>query len=129
MVPVDQVINGIKANRLIFALGFGLGLALALLLWFARIANALRDVVAFFKSLSKRPHDLVSFTPNDLEREVNPRFGFSFLHPKTWDRRDPMNADGNTYFDPKHQDVRMLAWGSYGVLYPTLDVWVSETLR
>lgn len=63
-----------------------------------------------------------------LERESNPRFGFSFLHPRYWDRRDPDNGDGNAYCDPKDPRIEMLAWGGYAVVTHDLDAWVSQSL-
>lgn len=53
-----------------------------------------------------------AYTESDLEREGNPRFGFWFSYPRTWDGRDPTNGDGNTFVYPKDQNVRLLAWGS-----------------
>ncbi len=63
-----------------------------------------------------------------LGLEINARFGFSFLYPKTWDRRDSENSDGNIYVHPKDERVEMRAWGGYGVVSPSLEEWVSWTL-
>lgn len=65
----------------------------------------------------------------DLETEINTRFGFSFSYPKTWDRADPANADGNSYFDPKEPGVSLTAWGGFAVVSPTLDDYVSFSLH
>jgi hypothetical protein len=64
----------------------------------------------------------------DLELETNARFGFSFLYPKNWDRRDPHGNDGNVYTHPKDRGVEMRAWGNYAVVSPSLDEWVKWTL-
>lgn len=61
----------------------------------------------------------------DLELEINPRFGFSFLYPKNWDRQDPENSDGNSYKHPKNSRIEIRAWGGYAVVSQTLDEWVS----
>jgi len=63
-----------------------------------------------------------------LEWESNPRFGFSFAHPSTWDRDDPTNADGNCFHDPLNPQVEIAAWGGYAVLSPDLYSWVEQTI-
>jgi hypothetical protein len=64
-----------------------------------------------------------------LERDSNPRFGFSFLHPKLWDRADPDNADGNTYRHPTNPRVEIRAWGGHAVVCTDLSSWVAWTLE
>jgi hypothetical protein len=63
-----------------------------------------------------------------LGLEINPRFGFSFLYPKEWDRRDPDNNDGNVYVHPTDERIEMRAWGGYAVVSPSLEDWVQWTL-
>jgi len=65
----------------------------------------------------------------NFDREANVRFGFSFLYPREWDRKDPMNGDGNTYVNPKNPDVKILAWGSYAVLYENINEAVIKTIE
>jgi hypothetical protein len=71
----------------------------------------------------------IGFTEADLDREANPRFGFSFMYPKEWSRRDPDNSDGNAYIAPRDdgRTLEMAAWGSYAVVEPTLEEWVAQT--
>jgi hypothetical protein len=64
-----------------------------------------------------------------LVLEINPRFGFSFLYPKEWDRRDPPNNDGNVYVHPTDERIEMRAWGGYAVVSPSLEDWVQWTMR
>jgi len=49
-------------------------------------------------------------------RTSNLRFGFSFIEPKTWDRLDPTNGDGNGYTHPTKPDVNISVSGHYDVL-------------
>jgi hypothetical protein len=63
-----------------------------------------------------------------LERESNPRFGFSFMYPTVWDRQDPDNGDGNTYRHPQNAQIELRVWGAYAVLAPDLDAWVEHTI-
>ena len=77
--------------------------------------------------LATRNHSL-SFQ-EDLELETNSRFGFSFLYPKNWDRRDPHGSDGNIYTHPKDSGIEMRAWGGYAVVSPTLENWFSRTME
>jgi hypothetical protein len=64
----------------------------------------------------------------DLELDSNSRFGFSFLYPKNWDRRDPQGNDGNIYTHPKDPRIEVRAWGGNAVVHPTLDRWISSTI-
>ena len=64
-----------------------------------------------------------------LQRESNPRFGFSFMHPSVWDRQDPANADGNIYRHPEDFRIEIRAWGSYAVLVSDLHSWVEQTIK
>jgi len=125
MLTADQVPSWLK-NNWVFALIVGI---VVVLLWFSKISNAIRDIISNWKSISKSAKEPIKFNQEDLQREANQRFGFSFLYPKTWDRKDPMNADGNTFVDPKNPEVRMLSWGSYAVVCPTLEELVSEILK
>lgn len=122
---VDQVVSWLR-NNWFFAL---IGLILGAIVWLARASNAIRDIISNWRSITKSTQEPIKFNPEDLERETNPRFGFSFLYSKTWDREDPMNANGNTFVDPKNPEVRMSTWGAYGVVWPTLEELVSEILK
>jgi hypothetical protein len=64
-----------------------------------------------------------------LERERNPRFGFSFVHPSVWDREDPTNRDGNTYRHPQDPRIEIRAWGGYAVVASDLRSWVDWTIE
>jgi hypothetical protein len=64
-----------------------------------------------------------------LERQSNPRFGFSFVAPATWDRQDPANGDGNTFRHPRDPRIEIRAWGGYAVVSPDLDSWVDWTIE
>jgi hypothetical protein len=74
-------------------------------------ATAERDALARLETGSS-PH--VTTVLEDFEREINPRFGFSFLYPTLWDRHDPGNSDGNWYTHPNDARIEMRAWGNFG---------------
>lgn len=81
------------------------------------------------KSMGELPSNGFLSLSDHLELEINSRFGFSFLYPKTWDRRDPHNNDGNVYVHPTDARTEIRAWGCYAVVSPTLEDWVGWTLR
>ncbi len=47
----------------------------------------------------------------NLKRSSNPRFGFSYMEPRTWDRFDPINGDGNRYVHPTKTDIIYIVSG------------------
>lgn len=111
----DTLLNIIKNNYI---------LAIALIVGF--ILGQINNIVSFINSIIKiwrlknkllnKNTPTVNFNEEDFEKETNVRFGFSFLYPKTWDRKDPpTNSDGNTYVHPKNQDIKMLVWGNYNI--------------
>jgi hypothetical protein len=51
--------------------------------------------------------------PEEIERDQNARFEFSFLYPKTWDRRDPTNGDGHLFVHPTDTSVRCAFYGHH----------------
>ncbi len=55
----------------------------------------------------------IEFDENFFGYASNSRFGFAFIYPKTWDRQDPTNSDGNTYVNPTNPEVKLYFWGSY----------------
>jgi hypothetical protein len=73
-------------------------------------------------------YPVVTTTNWHLQRESNSRFGFSFVHPFTWDREDPGNSDGNKFRHPTDPQVEMAAWGGYAVISPDLHSWVDRTI-
>lgn len=109
----DEVLNVIKNNYI---------LAIALVVGF--IFGQINNIISFLNSIIKiwrlknkllnKNTPYVNFNEKNFEKETNVRFGFSFLYPKTWDRKDPpTNSDGNTYIHPKNQDIKMFVWGGY----------------
>jgi hypothetical protein len=76
----------------------------------------------------RRIPDAVSAAAAELTADVNVRFGFRFDHPSVWDRRDPENSDGATYTNPQYPKVEIRAWGSYAVVWSSLDAWINECL-
>jgi len=121
----DKLLNIIKNNYI---------LAIALIVGF--ILGQINNIVSFINSiiktwklknkLSNKNTPYVNFKKENFEKETNVRFGFSFLYPKTWDRKDPpTNSDGNIYIHPKNQDIKMLAWGNYNI-EESLDENIEE---
>lgn len=111
----DKVVNIIK-NNYFFAIALGIGY----------ILGHINNIISFIDVISKRRRlknkllnkntPYVNFNKENFEKETNVRFGFSFLYPKTWDRKDPpTNSDGNIYIHPKNQDIKMYAWGNYNI--------------
>ncbi len=93
----------------------------------AHLTDSITSIQQFF-GLSPEPMTTVTFSEGDFNREANPRFLFSFLYPKTWDRFDPENGDGNRYRDPKNSDIHCSFWGSLAVLSPNLEDSVDWSL-
>ena len=120
----DKLIFGLKNKRIV-----AISIVIALLLaGIASVTTNLREIVSFVNGIMGKP-TMERMSDQDLETEVNPRFGFSFSYPKTWDRVDPANADGSSYFDPKEPRVSFSAWGGYAVVSRTLDDYVSFSLH
>ncbi len=92
-----------------------------------------RDAEAEAQQLIGKPSlgataSILTTLHGQLERESNPRFGFSFLHPLIWDREDPTNGDGNRFRHPTAPWIEMSAWGGYAVLSIDLNSWVDRTI-
>lgn len=52
----------------------------------------------------------------EFESNINSRFGFKFLYPKTWDRSDPMNNDGNKYIHPTNEKISITGSASFSFI-------------
>jgi len=109
----DEVLNIIK-NNYILAIVLGIGFILGQINNIISFINNMIKIKRLKNKLLNKNEPYVNFNEENFEKETNVRFGFSFLYPKTWDRKDPpTNSDGNTYIHPKNQDIKMLAWGNY----------------
>ncbi len=85
------------------------------------------DKIADFMGAITRT-EKIAFSDADFAHDANSRFAFSFDYPKTWDRTDPANSDGNTYICPKNDFVTLRVWGSWsGALMG--DATTEEFLR
>jgi hypothetical protein len=73
-------------------------------------ATAERDALARLETGSSV---CITAAPGDFEREINPRFGYSFLYPTLWDRHDPGNGDGNWYTHPSDTRIETRVWGNF----------------
>ena len=96
------------------------------------IATIIFGIIPLFNSKKESlQYKSKAVIPEKLEYGSNGRFGFSFLYPKSWDRRDPMNGDGNSFAHPKEPLVCMSTWGSFvGTYnYDTLDDIVSIYIK
>jgi hypothetical protein len=109
----DQLLLFIKNNYLLavfLLIGYVLG-------QFNNIINFVINIIEIKRLKNKlfdKENIYVNFNKDNFEKETNVRFGFSFLYPKTWDRKHPpSNSDGNTYIHPKNQNIKMLVWGCY----------------
>ncbi len=61
----------------------------------------------------------------EMERYVNPRFCFSVLVPKQFQKKFSDNGDGIILISPKNQNVEIRASGGYNALFYTLEEEVS----
>jgi hypothetical protein len=93
----------------------------------ATLTDSITSIRQFF-SLTPKLAETVNFSEDDFSREANPRFSFSFLYPKTWDRFDPDNGDGNRYVDPVNPDVQCSFWGNLAVSSSNLEESVDWAL-
>ena len=75
-------------------------------------------------AVSEKP----AFPDEEFDRSVNSRFGFSFLHPRLWDRQDPDNGDGNIFRNPSNAAVEMRAWGGFAVVTHDLQEYADSYL-
>jgi len=109
----DKVLNFIK-NNYFLVIVFGIGYILGQINNIISFINNIIEIRRLKNKLLNKNKSYVNFNEENFEKETNVRFGFSFLYPKTWDRKNPpTNSDGNTYIHPKNQDIKMLAWGRY----------------
>ena len=88
----------------------------------------LKSCTLLYRRLRQLPESPYVASPEDFGVDHNPRFGFRFAYPKKWDRSDPENSDGSAYVNPTYPSVEVRAWGSYPVVWPTLDEWISNTV-
>lgn len=65
--------------------------------------------------------DSVQLEECDLVRDVNVRFGFSFLAPANWNYWVPENSDGSKFAHPDDERIEIRAWGGYAVLHDDLE--------
>jgi hypothetical protein len=85
------------------------------------VLGRLTDIIKFIDSiigLSQRrtkSTDIYKIENTNLMKTSNPRFGFSFVEPRTWDRSDPLNGDGNSYSHPTKTNVSYSVSGMYDV--------------
>jgi hypothetical protein len=107
----DRIINRAKDHPVIVVLLFLAFLATA----FGAILDVPSKVYDAWHVLNP-PDEPYEFSQKDLVRTSNPRFGFSFLHPRTWDRKDPTNSDGHTFVNPMDNDTEIAAWGQFDVV-------------
>lgn len=123
MNRTDRIISVLKNNKYLAVLV----VAATVMIGLAQFTNAVRDLKRIFTS-TPAPIKPIRFSESDFSREANPRFGFSFVYPKTWDRHDLDNADGNRYVNPTDTDVQCSFWGGYAVVSPTLKEWIDWSL-
>jgi hypothetical protein len=96
----------------------------------ARITDVIKllsKIIPLFKR-RKPAFEIYKIEKSNLNRTINPRFGFSYIEPKNWDRFDPTNNDGNRYLHPNKTDVSFAIWGMYDV-FEDGNVWMSIERR
>lgn len=91
------------------------------------LTNSIASIRQHF-GLIPKPIEAVRFSEDDFDRQANSRFSFSFPYPKTWDRFDPENADGNRYVDPVNPDVQCSFWGNLSISSSNLWESVDQSL-
>lgn len=106
LVPTDWI----KCHRLLITGGLGVLTVVSVIVaaWQVRLNTGGNDLKP-----GQQNQDAVAGI--DLDRDQNSRFGYSFAYPKQWSRRDPENADGNAYVEPRDDNklVQMLVWASH----------------
>ena len=87
----------------------------------ARIIDIIKLITSLFgfKKKVNGNTEVYKLENSTLQRTSNGRFGFSFVEPRTWDRFDPANGDGNKYVHPTMPDVVYIASGIYDVFNET----------
>ena len=123
MNRTDRLISVLKDNKYL-AVVVVIGLVV---IGVAQFTTALRDLKQHLTS-APEPVKPFEFSESDLRRETNPRFQFSFVYPKTWDRMDPDNADGNRYLNPTEPSVQCTFWGGHAVVTADLQEWINWSL-
>ncbi|HEV8515528.1 MAG TPA: hypothetical protein VGQ59_19730 [Cyclobacteriaceae bacterium] len=95
-----------------------------------RIADVIKGVNNLLDLYKKSPtNGVYQIDSSNLARDTNKRFGFSFVLPKTWDRMDPVNGDGNRVIHPKNPDVMVSFSGHYDALnFRGVSETVAENL-
>lgn len=92
------------------------------------LPKAIESIDAVKRYLRHVP-DAATISQTELALDTNVRFHFHFQYPATWDRKDPGNSDGATYTNPQYPQVEIRGWGSYAVVWPTLEEFTRESLR
>lgn len=112
---------------------------ISLILAIGVILSRITDIIKFIDNLIGLIHkrnnktEVYKIENSNLHRTSNPRFGFSFVEPRTWDRIDPDNEDGNRYFHPTKECVSFSISGIHdvfeeGEIYNTISNHL-DTLR
>ena len=73
----------------------------------------IQEVKRIFKKKSLESYEIKS---EYWGHNSNPRFGFSFSEPLSWDRIDPHNNDGYKYMNPEDSNVHFSLSGQYDAL-------------
>ena len=96
--------------------GFG-----AAIVYIAKVLDFLSKLKAAFRVFrpSQQPY---RYSPADIGREHNVRFGFAFDYPKTWDRGDPHNVDGNMYLHPLDRQINVRVWGRFAHFASNMNI-------
>lgn len=99
----------------------------------SRIADIIKLIDNIIGIINKRKNktEVFKIENSNLQRTSNPRFGFSFVEPRTWDRFDPDNGDGNRYLHPTKESVSFSVSGIHDVsnevdIYTTIDNHLSS---
>ncbi len=74
--------------------------------------GGVRAVTDLFSHEERRPTTVVTVPSRLIARDGNPRFGFWFSYPQTWDRTDSPNGDGNVFNPPDDAGVELRVWGA-----------------
>lgn len=82
----------------------------AALVVIAAVGGAVGSVQAIFDLFKSSPEPAVKVAQEDLGLVANPRYGFKFKYPLSWERMDPENGDG-TRFVGDEPGVEIVAYG------------------
>jgi hypothetical protein len=96
------------------------------------VLSRIIDIITFLKNLkelfkkSNNVKECYKIESSNLNRTSNPRFRFSYIEPRTWDRLDPDNGDGSKYMHPTKSNISFSVSGMHDVLE---DGDVSNTIK